>query len=111
MGLQSKYIEEKNVEVEDLFVQNIRGFGIKKAIPISRYLEDMINQVETDEQEQIIGGALNIKSEVLYFEIEFLKYLSNSLILIDIREIEVNDYLDYINAGYYLHYEKSNQTF
>ena len=71
----------------------------------------MINQVEVDDQEQIIAGALKIKSEILYFEIEFLKYLPNSLILINIREIDVNDYLDYINAGYYLHYEKSNQTF
>ena len=111
MGLQSRYIEEKNVEVEDLFIENIRNFGIKRAIPISRYLEDMINQVEMDDQEQIIAGALKIKSEILYFEIEFLKYLPNSLILINIREIDVNDYLDYINAGYYLHYEKSNQTF
>ena len=63
MGLQSRYIEEKNVEVEDLFIENIRGFGIKRAIPISKYLEDMINQVEVDDQEQIIAGALNIKSE------------------------------------------------
>ena len=60
MGLQSKYIEENNVEVEDLFI---------------------------------------------------LKYLTNSLILIDIREIDANDYLDYINAGHYLIYEKSNQAF
>ena len=111
MGLQSKYIEEKNVEVEDLFIESIRGFGIKRAISISKYLEQLIHQVEVNEQEQIVAGALNIKSEVVYFEVEFLKYLTNSLILIDIREIDVNDYLDYMNAGYYLMYEKSNQTF
>ena len=111
MGLQSKYIEENNVEVEDLFIENIRGFGIKKAISISKYLEGLISQVEIDEQAQIVGGALKIKSEVIYFEVEFLKYLTNSLILIDIREIDDNDYLDYINAGHYLIYEKSNQAF
>ncbi len=111
MGLQPKYIEDNNVSVEDLFIKNIKQFGIKKVIAISRYLDGLISQVEVNDYEQIVAGALNIKSEVLYFEIEFLKYLDNSLILIDIREIEVNDYLDYMNAGYYLTYEESNQTF
>ena len=64
MGLQSKYIEENNVEVEELFIENIRGFGIKKAISISRYLEGLIDRVQVNECEQIIAGALDIKSEI-----------------------------------------------
>ena len=56
MGLQSKYIEEKNVEVEDLFIESIRGFGIKRAISISKYLEDLIHQVEVNDQEQIVAS-------------------------------------------------------
>jgi hypothetical protein len=110
MGLQPKYIEENNVSVEDLFIQNIKFFGIKKAISISKYLECLITQVEVKNQEQIVAGALKVSNEIIYFEVEFLKYSDNSLVLIDIREIEVNDYLDYMNAGYYLTYEESNQT-
>ncbi len=70
----------------------------------------MITQVEVKNQEQIVAGALKVSNEIIYFEVEFLKYSDNSLVLIDIREIEVNDYLDYMNAGYYLTYEESNQT-
>mgnify|MGYP003149963937 CR=1 FL=1 len=110
MGLESRYIEEKNVEVEELFIQSLRKFGIRKAIGISRYLEDMLHQVKIDEHPQLVAGSLYIYNENIYFEVEFLKYLSNSLILIDIREIDVDNYLDYMNAGYYLMHEKSDQT-
>ena len=95
MDYAQRYTQEKNVEVEDLFVTNIKIFGVPTAIKIAKYLEDMIGKVPTDE--------VHLEDEYpIFFEVEFLKYLPNSLLLIDIREIYVDDYLDYMNSGIYL---------
>jgi len=103
MEYQQRYTQEKNVEVEDLFVTNVKKFGVPVAIKIAKYLEDMIGQVETNENVQICAGAIHLKTHsTIFFEVEFLKYLPNSLLLIDIREIDSDDYLDYINSGVYL---------
>jgi len=103
MDYTQKYTQEKNVEVEDLFVTNIKKFGVPTAIKIAKYLEDMIGKVETEDKIQICAGAVHLEHEYpIFFEVEFLKYLPNSLLLIDIREIDVDDYLDYMNSGIYL---------
>ena len=78
MGLQPKYIEENNVSVEDLFIQNIKFFGIKKAISISKYLECLITQVEVKNQEQIVEVEFDFKIEKQFIRaIPHLKSANN----------------------------------
>lgn len=106
MDYAQRYTQEKKVEVEDLFVTNVKKFGVPTAIKIAKYLENMIGQVEAQDEVQICAGAMHLKDEYpIFFEVEFLKYLPNSLLLIDIREIDADDYLDYMNAGIYLTHE------
>ena len=49
------------------------------------------------------GGMVNITpDEVVFFELEFLKDLPHTTLLINIKPISVDDYLDYINLNLYL---------
>ena len=95
MEYQQRYTQEKNVEEEDLFVTNVKKFGVPTAIKIAKYLEDMIGQVETNENVQICAGAIHLKTHSpIFFEVEFLKYLPNSLLLIEAAHFAPTDIED-----------------
>ena len=71
MDYTQRYTQEKNVEVEDLFVTNIKIFGVPTAIKIAKYLEDMIGKVPTDEEIQICAGAVHLEDEYpIFFEVD-----------------------------------------
>ena len=103
MELRQKYTEVNNFEFEDQFLLNLRRFGIEDAIKIAEFLESVHYLDFISDNIMKYGGMVNITSdEVVFFELEFLKDLPHTTLLINIKPISVDDYLDYINLNLYL---------
>lgn len=97
MDLKLKSSEDKTYyEVDEWFIEKLRGFPKPVGVDIARQLD--LNYDDLKEQvgwTQMIGGV-SLKKEPIYFEIEFLKQPYEHPIFVNINEIEVDDYLDYM---------------
>lgn len=103
MELKQKSIEVTNFELEDLFLENLRKFGLENAMIVADFLENIHNLDFISDKVVIYGGMVNItKNFPIFFEVEFLKDLPNTAVLINIELISVDEYLDYINLNLYL---------
>lgn len=83
-------------ELDEWFIEKLRDFPMPVGVDIARQLD--LNFDDLNEQvgwTQKIGGV-SLKKEPVYFEIEFLKQPDEHPIFVDVNEIEVDDYLDYM---------------
>jgi len=105
MDLEQKYTEDNIFEMEDLFLQNLRTFGLSNAIKIAKFLDNIhyLDLPQLSDDIQKYGGMVNgLGNTPIYFEVEFLKDLPGIVVLINIESISVDNYLDYINLNLYL---------
>ncbi len=97
MDLKLKFSEDEvYYELDEWFLDKLRGFPMPVGVDIARQLD--LNFSDLKEQvgwTQKIGGV-SLKKEPVYFEIEFLKQPNEHPIFVDVNEIDVDDYLDYM---------------
>ena len=101
MDLKQKYTgemhEESFYEVDDWFIEKLRKtprqIGIHVANLIDKNFASLPSAVGWT---QNVGGVCITTGEPFYFELEYLKQPDEAPIFLDIKEIDVDDYLDYI---------------
>tara|TARA_R100000773_G_scaffold1191_4_gene1857 strand:+ start:286 stop:648 length:363 start_codon:yes stop_codon:yes gene_type:complete len=99
--LRQKYIGEvKHYEVDDWFVDKIRDLPSKLGINVATQIDRSIDQFRSKEYwTQKIAGVSTVLNQPYYFECEYVKEAGEPPILLDLAEIDVDDYLDYYNAN------------
>jgi len=98
MDLQLKFLEDELAyEVDDWFYQQLGYYSIDDA---SRIIGQTVSVMEflpiKNGWTQEVAGVIK-KEEPIFFVVEYLKQETERPILVDLNEIEVDEYLDFIS--------------
>ena len=89
--------EESFYEVDDWFIEKLRKAPRQIGIHIANLIDKNFASLPTAVGwTQNVGGVCITTGEPFYFELEYLKQPDEPPIFLDIKEIDVDDYLDYI---------------
>ena len=97
MDLQLKFLEDNFLyEIDDWFFSQLRRFSVNEATVIIGQVLSIIDELpDRDGWSQSVAGVIKKKNPT-FFVVEYLKQKNDIPILVDIEEIEVDEYLDYI---------------
>ena len=97
MESTQKYIEvEQAYELDEKFVDGIMDLASIDRVRVIRQLNAAVDSFTNDEENtQIAAGRIGGE---IYYEIEYYKD-EEMVILLDFSDIELDDYLDYMNEG------------
>tara|TARA_R110002020_G_scaffold70385_9_gene182676 strand:+ start:7641 stop:7982 length:342 start_codon:yes stop_codon:yes gene_type:complete len=100
MDAEQKYIEESSgFEVDMEFVDRLKELPLHYSLHIAHQVDvNAPNLPEKNGWAQMVGGVVKL-DEPLFYEIEYLKQEGEIPIYISITEIDVDEYLDYINLN------------
>jgi hypothetical protein len=98
MDLQLKFLEDELAyEVDDWFYQQLGYYSIDDA---SRIIGQTVSVMEflpiKNGWTQEVAGVIK-KEEPIFFVVEYLKQETERPILVDLNEIDVDEYLDFIS--------------
>ena len=101
MGYAQRYTEENDdrFEVDKQLLECLRDFDSDYSLDIAGQLD--INATclpEKNRKVQKVGGVVKF-NQPLFFEVEYLKQTGDIPIYISLKEIDVDEYLDYINLN------------
>jgi len=97
MESSQKYTEDK-FEIDEYFLKQIKEFEYYVSSKIALKIDELDDVNHTDGEIDVFSSYVNDKNEEpIFFTIEYYKYEDGPVVLIDIFEIELNNYLDQIN--------------
>lgn len=97
MESSQKYTEDK-FEIDEYFLKQIKEFEYYVSSKIALKIDELDDVNHTDGEIDVFSSYVNDKKEEpIFFTIEYYKYEDGPVVLIDIFEIELNNYLDQIN--------------
>jgi len=108
MESEPKYIEGSYFEVDDNFLERLNeDFDLDISLDIAKYLNKTLKSLSPHHKGfDTIGGVVhNIEEKPTFFAIDVLNEIDEVISLLDIREINSDDYLDLINLKSYLNDE------
>jgi hypothetical protein len=102
MELKQKYIEDE-FEIDEYFIKQIHNFK-GSSVRIAAKIDYMFGIKHTGGRMQNIAGHVNdSQGNPIFFVIDYFREdEDNPIVLIDIREIDVDRYLDFINKKRYI---------
>jgi len=101
MDAEQRYIEEDDghFEIDERFLDDMKLIGLDYSLEIAGLIDlNAYFLPEKDRKVQKVGGVVKFE-EPLFFEIEYYKPVEGIPIYISMKEIDVDDYLDYINLN------------
>ena len=101
MDAEQKYIEDDDghFEIDERFLDDMKLIGLDYSLDIAGQIDLNASFLpEKKRKVQKVGGVVKF-DEPLFFEIEFYKPVEGIPIYISMTEINVDDYLDYINLN------------
>jgi hypothetical protein len=103
MELKQKYTEEE-FELDEYFIKQINRFKNGVSVKIAAKIDDMFGLEHTKGRMKNIAGHVNDSNgEPVFFLVDYFRETEHSpIVLIDIRPIDVNRYLDCINLKRYI---------
>jgi hypothetical protein len=107
MAYAQRYTEENEdrFEVDEQLLECLRDFHRDYSLEIAEMLDINASCLpEKNRRVQKIGGVIKF-DQPLFFEVEYLKQIGEIPIYISLKEIDVDEYLDYINLNQILTYE------
>lgn len=97
MDSKQKSIEEMNLyDVDQTFIDSLKRFPNTYRIPVATMVDHNAKELpEHDGKAQKFGGVIK-DDNPFFFEVEFLKAKGDIPIFLDVSQISVDQYLDYI---------------
>ena len=98
MDSEQKFTEAKSTyEIEDWFYSQLSNYNRDEQTNIiGQFLEVMKSLPLGNEWTQETAGVV-IQKEPLFFAIEYLKEENEPIVLVDLHELEVDEYLEFIS--------------
>tara|TARA_R110000787_G_scaffold3543_6_gene13867 strand:- start:7910 stop:8245 length:336 start_codon:yes stop_codon:yes gene_type:complete len=110
MGVRQRYIEVKNYDVDDVFIDALQDFDLPVSLKIARFIEKNKIHVESNDLvSHILGGLIMYADEPITFAVEVVKTQSEYMRFTDIKEISIDEYLDLMNLNLYIKSKPNEQ--
>ena len=103
MESEQKYIEDE-FELDEYFLKQMHTFELDVKNKIASKIDELIGLKSTAGKIQSIAGYINLKKDIdIFFVLDYYREADCApTVLIDVNEIEVDRYLDYINYNKYI---------
>lgn len=99
MGSSQKYTEEK-FEIDEYFLKQLKEFDFVVSTRIAAKIDDLSQFMVTDGYiEELSSYVNNEAEEAVFFNIEYYRDEEGPVVLVDINELELDNYLDQINLN------------
>lgn len=94
MDSELKFIEGTNFDIDEYFAEKLNELTSHQRTDILYQIIPLLNELpEVNGWSQLIAGVVK-GDNPLYFSIEFLKQVDEIPFLLDLHELEVDEYLD-----------------
>lgn len=103
MDLKQKYTEG-TFQLDDFFLNKLREFKSDEAFKIASIIDTLSDLNSPAEELDTVSGFINNrKGNPIFFMIEYyIEEEDGTVVLVDINQIEVDEYLDEINLNKYI---------
>ena len=103
MESKQKYTEEE-FELDEYFIKRINKFKNGVTVRIASKIDQMFGLPSTKGRMKNIAGHVNDSNgDPVFFLVDYFRETEHSpIVLIDIKQIDVDKYLDYINLKRYI---------
>lgn len=116
MGLKQRYIEVETFQFDHDFIDKLADtFSTPESLRVTKKIDTMYKMRLLADSKYTFGGVISRKnSKDKFFSIDVITFEDNEVGLVDVNEIELDNYLELINNGQYFenieqHFEKPNQ--
>ena len=111
MDLELKYLEaETKCDIYDWFYDRLSEYSIEDASTIIGSTVTILDDLPYSEGwSQEISGVIK-KEDPIFFVVEYVKQENEMPSLVDVYEIEMDEYLDYIKKNQTINYYESNRN-
>jgi|TARA_Y100001970_G_C14251039_1_gene871906 hypothetical protein len=101
MDLKQRYTLVNDYDVEKVFIKNLKKFDFVVGLQIAKLLEQNLYNIPiNNESTQVYGGVVHYpENEPTFFVVELLKEDNGIIVLTNITQTHVDEYLDLINLG------------
>ena len=98
MDVKPKYTEA-GYDIDEDFVDSIQQFDIRTGQKIAEFIQKNINDIEPNVlvSTMLAGVIINDNNNPVTFAVEIIKDHSPNIILSDLVQIDMDEYLDLIN--------------
>jgi len=98
MDVKPKYTEA-GYDIDEDFVESIQQFDIRTGQKIAEFIQKNINDIEPNilVSTMLAGVIINDNNNPITFAVEIIKDHSPNIILSDLVQIDMDEYLDLIN--------------
>ena len=99
MDVKQKYTEEE-FEIDEFFIEQMQQFKSPASIRIASLVDKMYGIESTNGQMRNKTGHVHLDDdEPVFFAIDYYRDDEGPIVLMDVYNIEVDQYLDSINAN------------
>ena len=98
MDVKPKYTEA-GYDIDEDFVESIQQFDIRTGQKIAEFIQKNVNDIEPNVlvSTMLAGVIINDNNKPITFVVEVIKDHSPNIILSDLVQIDMDEYLDLIN--------------
>jgi len=98
MDVKQKYTEA-GYDIDEDFVESIQQYDIRTGQKIAEFIQKNINDIEPNVlvSTMLAGVIINDNNNPITFAVEIIKDHSPNIILSDLVQIDMDEYLDLIN--------------
>ncbi len=103
MELKFPYIEDKGYRLDDEFIEALEDVPGELSTLIAIYIDEYCPFLETDLiKTYLLAGVVHYNNEAITFIFEVSRPNNKEFIFTDLKFIEMDEYLDFINLNLYL---------
>jgi len=101
MDAEQRYTRVDGYDIEDYFVEGLQDLDIRTGIKVAKFIDDNIDDFDYTNLVSTILGVLVMddNDNPLTFALEIVKDESSVLVLSDIKEVSMDEYLDLLNLN------------
>ena len=103
MELKFPYIEDKGYHLEEDFIDALQEVPIELSTLIAIYIDEYCPKLETDLiKTHLLAGIVHYQRKPVPFVFEVSRPNEKDFIFTDLKFIDIDEYLDFINLNLYL---------
>tara|TARA_R110000764_G_scaffold223437_1_gene312296 strand:+ start:82 stop:390 length:309 start_codon:yes stop_codon:yes gene_type:complete len=101
MDAEQRYTRVDGYDVDDYFVEGLQDLDVRTGIKIAKFIDDNIDEHFYSDLVSTILGVLVMddNDNPLTFALEITKDESSLVVLSDIKEVSMDEYLDLLNLN------------
>jgi|SRR6056300_775326 hypothetical protein len=110
MELKQRYIEVETFEFDHSFIDKISStFGAVESMIVTKKIDSLHLKKMLSDSNYTFGGVISRKNKKdKFFSVDIITFENNEIGLVDVNEIELDEYLELISHGQYFEHINDN---